>query len=195
MTLPDPTPDRDVEALLREHLPGLRGFIRLRTGPFLRSLEETTDLVQSVCREILQHKDRFQHDDHGDGFRKWLYTTALRKIGKRGAYYRAQKREAARNVSIDGVGEGSNEGAAELLGCYDKICTPSHVVRAREEVSRIEQAFDELPDHYREVITLSRIAGLTHAEIAERTDQSEGAVRMQLYRGLERLSEILGGPR
>ena len=194
MSSADHTPEPDVEALLREHLPGLRGFIRLRTGPFLRSLEESTDLVQSVCREILEHKDRFRFQDD-DGFRKWLYTTALRKIGKRGAYYRAQKREAARNVSIEGAGEGSNEGNAELLGCYDKICTPSHVVRGREEVTRIEHAFDQLPEHQRDVIALSRIAGLTHAEIAERTDRSEGAVRMLLYRGLERLSELLGEAR
>lgn len=179
-------PSDDVEELLAEHLPGLRGFIRLRTGPFLRSLESTTDLVQSVCREILEHRDRFRHPGE-DGFRKWLYTTALRKISKKSDYHRAQKREAARTVSY----EGGEEGARELLGAYANVATPSRFAHAREEVERIERAFDELTDAQREVITLSRIAGLSHAEIAEKTGRSEGAVRMQLFRALERLSEIL----
>jgi len=180
----------DIEALLAEHLPGLRGFIRLRSGPMLRSLEETTDLVQSVCREILQHRDRFRFPDD-DGFRRWLYTTALRKIGHRAKHYRAQKREAGRTISLEGAGAP----AEELLNCYSRVCTPSQVVQAREQVSRIELAFDRLPDDYREVITLARIAGLSHAEIAVRMERSEAAVRTLLYRALERLSELLGEER
>ncbi len=176
--------DDGIDELLREHLPGLRGFIRLRTGGFLRSLESTTDLVQSVCREILEHRDRFRHPDE-DGFRKWLYTTALRKISKRGDFYRAQKREVARNVPLPSGGD------EDLLSCYRNLGAPSGVARAREEVERIEGAFDQLSEDHREVITLARIVGMSHAEIAERTGRSEGATRMLLYRGLERLSEIL----
>lgn len=179
--------DPDVEALLAQHLPGLRGFIRLRSGPQLRSLEETTDLVQSVCREILQHRDRFRFPDE-DGFRRWLYTTALRKIGHRAQHYRAQKRDAGRTVSLDGA----RASAEELLDGYSRVCTPSQVVQAREQVSRIEAAFDRLPEDYREVITLARIAGLSHAEIADRMGRTVKAARSLLFRALERLSELLG---
>ena len=42
----------------------------------LRAMESTSDIVQSVCREILQHKDRFQYPGE-DGFRRWLYTTDI----------------------------------------------------------------------------------------------------------------------
>lgn len=178
---------RDIDALLAEHLPGLRGFIRLRSGPQLRSLEETTDLVQSVCREILLHRDRFQFPDE-DGFRRWLYTTALRKIGHRAQHYRALKRDVGRTISL----EGGRDSAEELLNGYSKVCTPSQVVQAREQVSRIEAAFDQLPEDHREVVTLARIVGLSHTEIAERMGRTESATRSLLFRALERLSELLG---
>ncbi len=189
----DPSPELppaapDIEGLLREHLPGLHGFVRLRTGPMLRSLEETSDLVQSICREILEHQDRFQHPDR-DGFKRWLYATALRKIASRGEYHRAQKREIGRRVPLGPTPDGSD--ADGLLAAYGSFCSPSRVVGAREEIARIEGAFDRLPDHYREVISLARIAGLSHAEIAQRTGRSEGATRVLLYRALEALSELL----
>lgn len=183
-----PAAQSQIEGLLREHLPALHGFVRLRTGPMLRSMEETSDLVQSICREILEHQDRFQHPDR-DGFKRWLYATALRKIANRGQYHRAQKREIGRQVSLDAASHGAE--AEHLLACYGSFCSPSRIVGAREEIARIEGAFDRLPEHYREVIALARIVGLSHAEIAERTDRSEGAVRILLYRALEALSSLL----
>jgi len=55
--------------------------------------EETVDLVQSVCREVLQHRERFAHPEER-GFQRWLYRTALRKIAHRAEYWRAAKRDA-----------------------------------------------------------------------------------------------------
>jgi RNA polymerase sigma-70 factor (ECF subfamily) len=176
-----------VEELLSEHLEGLRGYVRLRAGRELRMMESASDIVQSVCREILQHKDRFRFPGK-DGFKKWLYTTAMRKLSNRAKGYRAVKRDAHR-VPLDGVPQ--EVVARGLLDCYRTFCTPSGVLQAREEVERIEAAFDALPDDYREVITLSRIVGLSHAEIAERSGRSEGATRTLLYRALGRLAEVL----
>ena len=48
-------------------------------GPQLRAKESASDLVQSVCREVLGRLDRFQHGGEA-GFRHWLYATALRKV-------------------------------------------------------------------------------------------------------------------
>jgi RNA polymerase sigma factor (sigma-70 family) len=48
----------------------------------------------------------------------------------------------------------------------------------------MERAFDLLSDDHREVITLSRIVGLSHAEIAAELGRSEGAVRVLLSRAL-----------
>ena len=175
--------DEALESLLTSHLPALHGFVRLHTGPALRDREETVDLVQSVCREVLQHKQRFTHAGER-GFKRWLYRTALRKIANRAEYWRASKRDAAR------APQGALS-ADELAACYDSIATPSREVAALELVGRIEGAFDRLPAAQREVVVMSRIAGLKHAEIAQELGKTEVAVRTQLSRGLARLAELL----
>jgi hypothetical protein len=58
-------------------------------------------------------------------------------------------------------------------------------------VRNLEAAFDELPEHYREVITLSRIAGLSRAEIAAHMGRSEASVRNLLSRALVVLAEAM----
>jgi RNA polymerase sigma-70 factor (ECF subfamily) len=177
-----------LEELLDAHLPGLRGFVRLHAGAELRRHEESTDLVQSVCREILRTRGRFEHPAD-NGFKRWLYATALRKIQSRAAYWRAARRDDARERSFD-------DGAADrgLLACYGSMCTPSAEVAGREEIARIERAFDRLPDEYREVITLCRIAGLPREDVAAHMGRTPGAVSTLLYRALRRLSELLDAP-
>lgn len=176
---------RTVEELLAEHQSQLHAFIRLRSGPLLRSRESSGDLAQSVCREILQHQDRLRSPER-DGFRHWLYTTAARKISNRVEHWRAQKRDAEREVPL---AEDSELG--EMLRSYGAFCSPSAQMRTREEVERIERAFDALPDDYRDVITLHRVAGLSIEAVAERMERTVGATRMLLFRALARLAEVL----
>lgn len=189
---PDPAPHGEaaVRMLLERHLPGLRAFVRLRAGHVLRAREQTGDLVQSVCLEILTHHERFQHDGE-DGFRRWLYTTALREIINREQYYRAGKRAYAREAQ---PAEGTDDDA-RLLDCYATFCTPSREAVVREELQRIEAAFDQMPEQYREVVTLSRLLGLSHAQIAQEMGKSEGSVRVLLSRALARLAWLLSAER
>ena len=74
--------DAALGELLARHLPGLRAYVRQRTGQAIRARESVSDLVQSVCREVIQHADRFQYGGEV-GFKPWLYKTALRKIANR----------------------------------------------------------------------------------------------------------------
>ena len=180
-----------LDTLLARHIGGLRAFIRLRAGPAVRARESVSDLVQSVCREILEHADRFQHG--GDvGFRHWLCTTALRKIANRQRYYRAARRDVRRERPIGQ--EISAEADAQLLACYATFCSPSRSAVAREELSRVEKAFDRLPEHYREVIVLSKIVGLSRAEVAREMNRTEDAVASLLYRALIELAQIADRP-
>jgi len=175
-----------MQTLLEMHLEGLRAFVRLRTGPELRQRESSSDLVQSVCREILEQAHRFQHPSES-AFRRWLYTTALRKISDRAEHWRAQKRDAGREQAFPSQGE------AGLLQRYASFSSssPSQHAMVREEVERVERAFGELTEEQREVITLAHVAGLSRAEIAEQMGRTEGAVRVLLHRSLARLAEVL----
>ncbi len=172
-----------VDALIGRYLPELRAFVRLRAGALIRQRESSSDIVQSVCREVLEHAERFQHPSES-AFKRWLFTTALRKLSNRRDFYLAEKRDALREAKQ----ADSMHGDRELLDCYRNFSTPSHGAMIREEVERVEAAMEGLSDANREVITLAHIVGLSRAEIAEQMDRSESAVRVLLHRALAQLS-------
>jgi RNA polymerase sigma-70 factor (ECF subfamily) len=60
-------------------------------------------------------------------------------------------------------------------------------------MERLERALASLTPEYREVILLSRVEGLSRAEVAVRMQRSEGSVRMLLHRALAALAVELGG--
>jgi RNA polymerase sigma-70 factor (ECF subfamily) len=174
-----------VDELLGRYLPELRAFVRLRVGTALRAHESCSDIVQSVCREILEHQERFRHPSEA-AFKRWLFTTALRKVSDRWEHWTAEKRDARRELPAESAGD---DGA--LAVCYSNFMTPSGAAMLREEIERVEAAFAELSAEQREVITLAHLVGLSRAEIAAETGRSEGAVRVLLHRSLARLAELL----
>lgn len=172
----DPRPD-DVEALVARYLPSLRAFVRMRMGAELRAKEESCDIVQSVAREVLQHQDRFQHGGEA-GFREWLFTTANRKVSKHLRHWRTEKRGQRHEAALP----------PELAGLTP---TPSRHASAREELDAVERAIDTLSDEQRDVVTWSRLLGLSHAEIAARLGKTDVAVRKILSRALARIAAAL----
>lgn len=172
-----------IEQLLQQHLSGLRAYLRLKAGPALLARESSSDLAQSVCREVLENAGRFRYDGEG-AFRKWLFTTALRKIADRYEYYAAKKRAMAREETTGGDD-------AVLEACRG-FYTPSRQAAAREDLARLETCFQGLDEDKREVILLSRMVGLTHAQIAAEMGRSEVAVRKLLSRALSELAERMG---
>ncbi len=180
-----------LDRLLELYLPELRAFVRLRAGAVVRARESSSDIVQSVCREVIQHAERFQFPSEL-AFKQWLYTTALRKIVNRKDFYLAQKRDAQREIPIS---SGDNSKAErQLFDCYRSFSSPSRQAMVREEIERVEKAFEDLPEEYREVITLAHVVGLSRAQIAEQMGKSEGAVRVLLHRALARVSALLADP-
>ena len=176
-----------LERLLEHHLPELRRYVRYRAGPLVRSREASSDLVQSVCREVLERAGQFRHASRS-AFRRWLFATALRKIVDRRDFYLAQRRDALREVPLES--DGTEGGGA--LAVSGERSTPSHCAMVSEEMERLERAFDQLGDEQRQVVTLAHVVGLSRREIAEQLGKSEGAVRMLLHRALARLSSLLG---
>lgn len=176
-------------SLLLRNLPMLEAYVRLHAGAKVRQKESLSDLVQSVCVEVLQDLPKFQFRGEPQ-FRHWLCKQALHKIINKNEYYQAKKRDMGRERST-GEGGSSVAGPASLQMAYASVMTPSRVVSGREAVVRFEGAFDLLPEDYRQAITLQRLVGLDYAQIAAEMDRSEGAVRNLVYRGLARLSALL----
>ncbi|MEM9383184.1 MAG: sigma-70 family RNA polymerase sigma factor [Planctomycetota bacterium] len=181
-----------VEALLDRHLGDLRAFVRLRAGALIRARESNSDIVQSVCREVLQNMERFQHPSEA-AFKQWLFRTALRKLSNRRDFYLAERRDVLRETPIARGGDGSEGGVAEsrLFDAYRSFTSPSHRAVVREEIEKVEAAFDQLGEQEREIVTLAHIVGLSRAEIAEQVGKSEGAVRVTLHRALAKIADLV----
>lgn len=72
---------------------------------------------------------------------------------------------------------------------------PTEVRLVREdEAGRVRRAVDRLPEKQRLAVTLRIFDELNFREIAEITDSTEGAARVNYHYGIRRLREWLGGP-
>ena len=170
-----------LDELVVRNLPDLRAFVRLRAGPQVLVREGESDIVQSVCRDLLENAERFRFGGE-EGFRRWLFSAAMRKILKKHRFHTAQKRDVREEAAA----------AQELLEAYSRIATPSRELGAIEEVDRIERAFAALPDDWREAVLLSRVVGLSRAEVAKQMGRTEDSVKNLLHRALARLTTLLG---
>ena len=171
------------EELLVRSIARLRGFIRLRLGGRLRVHEESEDLVQSVCREVLEDLPNVQVDTDS-AFRHWMFRAAERKLADRGRFWGRAKRD-------DKAAQLSDSDARELVDGYASMCTPSQNLEASEQLACIERAFEELPASYREIIVLARIEGLATETLASEIGQSPAYTRTLLSRALARMATLL----
>jgi RNA polymerase sigma-70 factor (ECF subfamily) len=148
----------------------------------MRAVATAPDLVQSVCREVLEDLGDFEFRGEA-AFRHWLFVCAENKLREKHRFHHAGKRSVDAEVPLPD--------ASTFLPAYRTLCTPSREAEVKETVRRVEAAFDQLPPDYREAVTLHKLCGLSHAEIAERIQRSEGAVRNLVYRGISRLALLV----
>ena len=177
-----------LEELLVRHYALVRAFVRLRLDPATRQRESVSDLVQSICREVLGRADRFDYRGEA-AFRAWLCEAALHKIRDRRDYHRAQRRDPAREMAA-----ATDAGWSDLAAVYRTTIDPVGRLLRIEEMEQLERAFDDLPDDQREALTLRSLCGAGYAEIAARTGRSEDATRKLVSRARARLAERIVRP-
>lgn len=174
-----------MDELLARHLPALQRYVRAHVGRALLAKESASDLVQSVCRELLQDLGDFEYQ--GDAaFCGWLQQAALRKIVDRQRYHGAAKRSPAREVADDATFTRD-----DLQRLAATLPSPSGEAMQREEIEQLERALAELAAPDRRLIRMVYVDGLSHAAIAQQLGVNEPASRKQLSRALARLSKHL----
>ncbi|MCR9246246.1 MAG: RNA polymerase sigma factor [bacterium] len=178
--------DEAVDELLVRHLPGLRAYVRLKAGPVVRAREAESDIVQSVCREVLEQQGNFRFGGEA-GFRHWLFATALRKILDKRKRHTAARRDVRRERRPD------FDPGADPFGSAAAFASPSGVAIGHERLEQIAAAFEHLSPDHAEVVLLSRVVGLSRAEVAIAMNRTEASVRNLLHRALAELSEHLEG--
>lgn len=177
-----------VDELIARYLPGLEAYVRRHAGQLVQAKETPDDVVQSACREVLGHLDRFRYDGE-DGFRQWLYATALRKIKDKHRYYLAAKRNARREVPMERGPDTEAGNWLELV--YESFGSPSQHAQKQEEMGRLAEVFPRLPENYQTVIRRAYLEHRSHDEIAAELGITNAHARVLLSRALARLSTLL----
>jgi RNA polymerase sigma-70 factor (ECF subfamily) len=171
--------------LLLLHLPAVAERLDRRASRRLRRRESTSDLVQSLAGDLLAELGDARFRDLA-AFRAWLQRTAQNKLIDKERFHRAQRRDAGR--------ERAALTASSAAEPPDRRASPSLQAIGRERQEILARALAELPEDQRRVVTMARLQGRTHAEIAVELGRSEPACRMLLRRALVRLATLLDRP-
>lgn len=156
--------------LYERHGPALLTFLARLTGD--RALAE--DLLQETFMRVYRARDTYG----GEGqFRAWLFTIARRLVID---WRRSRK-----------IAWSDNPVALDTTPAPTRADDRANV---QDLVVRLERALRRLPEGQREVLLLSRHAGLDAGQIAQVTGSTPGAVRVSLHRALQQLSELLDEP-
>jgi RNA polymerase sigma-70 factor (ECF subfamily) len=139
-------------------------FLRLGSRP------EAEDLTSQVFLAALESLPGYRT---GSPFRAWLFGIARRKLAD---HYRLRRPQ----VSLEQVGDlpAAHEPALARLA-------------RREQLRGLAELVAALQDGERELLGLRFAAGLSFAEMAGLLKRKESAVKMSLYRLLERLERQL----
>ena len=137
--------------------------------------EEAEDLVQETYVKALKGFSSFQL---GTNFRAWMYrilrnTFLTSRTGLR----------ATSTVPLD-----SDEDGPELAVENE---TPETTLLKRSDSELVQGAINELPVHYREILLLCEVEGMSYQEIAETLSIPLGTVMSRLSRARKTLREGL----
>lgn len=184
---------RAIDRLLDQFWPGLQAYLRRQMGPRLKAKESSSDLVQSVCKDVLLKLRDERFDYRGEAeFRQWLYNAARLKVFERFDYYTAGKRDMAREQPAQATDE-SQRGDERLERMLRSLTTPSAHADRNEELLQLERAFARLTDQQQEIIRLIRLDGLDHEKVGRRLGISAANSRTRFSRALARLTALVRG--
>jgi RNA polymerase sigma-70 factor (ECF subfamily) len=111
-------------------------------------------------------------------------------------HFESQKRDAAREFSVDANLPNQHDGAsplADLLAA--SITSASQIFSQHVRLSRMQEALNQLPQEARQAIQWRFMESLSSQEIALRLNKSDGAVRVLLSRTLKKLEDLLSDVR
>lgn len=154
---------------VQAHEPALRAYLR---GKF-PSLPDLDDLVQETYARLL----RANQAGAVRSAKAFLFTTA------RNVAFDFFRRK--RVVSLEGTAE------IDRLYVLDEKPGVAETVCQEQELDLLLDAIRALPDRCREVLTLRKIYGLSHREIAARLGIAERTVNAQVAIGLLRCRDYL----
>jgi len=143
------------------------------------NVEEAKDLTSAVFLKVWNYAQS-RGLDESKSLRAFIYKTARNSIID---YYR-QKREG--EMRLDG---GENKMLDFLTDERQDLVKQTETLSDMDEVMA---GLDKLKEEYREIILLRFIDELSFAEIAEVMGKTSGSIRIQAFRAMQALKDLLG---
>lgn len=181
--------DGDQEALgslLEEYREYLRMLARARVGRDLQVRLDPSDLVQETLLEAHRDFRQFLGQTEAE-LTVWLRRILVRNLTDQLKHHHSQKRDFQREQPLAELVEQAHQVLAAPLS------TPSAHAARREQAVLLASALAQLPEDYREVVTMRHLESRSFEEIATAMGRTSGAVRMLWMRALERLGALLEG--
>jgi RNA polymerase sigma-70 factor (ECF subfamily) len=156
--------------------------------PALQVKVSPSDIVQETMMEAGRDFLRFQGHTEEE-LLAWLRRILRNNVTNTRLHFETGKRQIDREIPLT---EAPLEDIQQNL--LDRGESPSGLALVREQNERLEQAMQQLPQHYRQVLRQHTMDGLTFVQIAEKLGSTADAVRKLWGRAVEELAKRLERP-
>ena len=176
-----------VNELIARYYERLRRFVRPLLNRKVRSLLDSSDIVQQTFAKAIPNIGRFEMRDDGS-FRHWLEEYARHQVTDAADKARTIKRtEPAPPLRLDDSHDGLGRVEVPAAGQ-----PPSELAAAAEVLAAITACLTEIPEHHRRVILLRDIEGLEWLEVARIMQKNgDSAVREMHRRAQQEMKRLL----
>jgi RNA polymerase sigma factor (sigma-70 family) len=173
--------------LLGEIRPFLNGVVQQEVRGQALGPWDGSDVVQECCVKMLLPGHELRGTT-GQEFLSWLQTMARNEF--RDAVRAGKTKKRGGGQPMLSLADGSHSAAMPPA----EISTPSQQAMRAEDEQQLQAALELLSDDHRQVIRLRcSPEKLTWAQIAQRMNRTEDAVKQLFRRGFQRLTKELRG--
>ena len=163
--------DAEFSELYRAHLRDVYSYAYYRVGDH----HDAEDLTEQTFLQAYRHFERAQRESHGRPLRPWLIRIAHNLAAN---LYRDRSRKP--QTPID-----------DTTGLRT-LHTTEDLVQGRDDLERVLEGIDQLPDDRREALIMRFALGMDNREIARALGRTDGATKVLIHRAIRQLQEIVG---
>jgi RNA polymerase sigma-70 factor (ECF subfamily) len=181
-------PVADPGSMLEHFRAYLRLMARMQLGPRLQGKLDPSDVVQQTLLHAYQALDQFRGASEAE-LAAWLRQILARNLANVVRDLSRDKRNAGREVSLEAALDASSARLETYLAADQS--SPSQQAQHNEQLLRLAQALEELPEAQRIALTLHHLHNWTLDEISGHLGRSPAAVAGLIKRGLQQLRQQL----
>lgn len=167
----------------------LHAAVARQMDPILLARLQAEDVIQEVYAAAWPKLEDGCFDTFA-AFTGWLKTIAKNKLIDLRRGYLAAKHDVKREIARPRAADSSYTTFLDRVASSSP--TPSRGAARSEAMALLVTQLSRLPDDYRCVLQLRYVRGLSVPEIADRLNDTEGAVHMRCARALRKLGEQMG---